>query len=273
MGKLTDEHVWPHWLRSEVAAAQRLIDSGCPSERMPHYEPVITVDDEGVFHHELEKHKDLDVLLPMVTVPICSSCNNAWLNAKEIAVQPLLRPFLRGEADLRLAKHDFPLLATWALKTFMNYGLTRGSQTNPFSPQEYRQLRSSGSVPANVRIWMFTSSSRWAQGSIPAIRGGVTLPPGAHGHHVADQLLLGLGQAGIAGRRLENDVGVGLAGGSEGDPAHRALADVETHLEAHQVAPEPQRGLGIDVGEERGMNGEVHVPHATKPTTDALLDS
>lgn len=161
--KLTKEHVWPQWLRQEIPAAQRLIEEGKPAERRPHYEPIITVAADGTLQHEWEKHKDLNVLLPMVTVPICGDCNNVRLNALEKEAQRLLIPFLRGEQGLAVDKRDCGVLAAWALKTIMNYALTRGSQTNPFSSTEYHDFHSSLRPPANVRVWILTAASRFAQ--------------------------------------------------------------------------------------------------------------
>jgi hypothetical protein len=67
-----------------------------------------------------------------------------------------------------------------------------------------------------------------------------------------------VGDAGVGGRRREQDRGAGLAGRADRDPAHLALADVAANLEAENVAPEGQGRVRVIVWQECRVNGEVH---------------
>src|SRR5918995_3644811 len=84
----------------------------------------------------------------------------------------------------------------------------------------------------------------------------------ALGHHLGDGATLVVGQAGVGRRWVEHDGGAGLVDRADRDPAHRALADVVADLEAEQVAVEGERGLGVVVREEAGVDGDVHAGHA-----------
>src|SRR5919199_5194693 len=86
---------------------------------------------------------------------------------------------------------------------------------------------------------------------------------GALGHHLGDGAALVVGDAGVGGRRMQDDGRAGLVGGADGDPAHPAVADVVADLEAEGVAIEGQRGVRVVVWEEARVNGDVHGGHAS----------
>ena len=85
---------------------------------------------------------------------------------------------------------------------------------------------------------------------------------GALGHHLGDGAALVVGDAGVGGRRVQDDGRAGLVGRADRDPAHPAVADVVADLEAEGVAVEGQRGLRVVVREEGRVNGDVHGGHA-----------
>src|SRR6266511_6186369 len=86
---------------------------------------------------------------------------------------------------------------------------------------------------------------------------------GALGHHLGDGAALVVGDAGVGGRRRQEDGRAGLAGRADRDPAHLAVSDVAADLEAEGVAVEGQRGVRVVVREEARVNGEVHGGHAS----------
>src|SRR5919108_4494529 len=78
------------------------------------------------------------------------------------------------------------------------------------------------------------------------------------GHHLGDGSALLLGDAGVGGRRRQEDGRTGLADGPDRDPAHLAASDVAADLEAEGVAVEGQGGLRVVVREKAGVNRDVH---------------
>ena len=63
-----------------------------------------------------------------------------------------------------------------------------------------------------------------------------------------------VGDAGVGGRRLQDDGRAGLADGTDRDPAHPLVPDVIADLEAESVAIEGQGGLRVAVWEEARVN-------------------
>src|SRR3954470_10868046 len=86
-------------------------------------------------------------------------------------------------------------------------------------------------------------------------------------HHLGDGAALVVGDARIDGGRCEEQVRVGLVGRPDGDPAHLALTDVETDLEAEDVAVERHGRVGVVVREGARVNGDVHDAHAKWSST------
>src|SRR5580704_11157237 len=74
------------------------------------------------------------------------------------------------------------------------------------------------------------------EGTVEVFRGQKDPAVAALGHHLLDDAALVVGDAGIGGRRRQEDRRVGLAGGADGDPAHLAGSDVGADLEAEGVA-------------------------------------
>ena len=101
------------------------------------------------------------------------------------------------------------------------------------------------------------------EGAVEVVGGQQDPAVGALGHHLGDRAPLVLGDAGVGGRRGEQDRGVGLVGRADRDPAHLAVAEVGADLEAEDVAVEGHGGLRVVVREDGGVNGEVHGGHAS----------
>src|SRR5215472_9781087 len=101
------------------------------------------------------------------------------------------------------------------------------------------------------------------EGAVEIIGGQKDPAVCALGHHLGDGAALLVGDAGIRGRRRQEDGRAGLAGGADGDPAHLAGSDVGADLEAEGVAIEGQGGVRVVVREETCVNGDVHVGHAS----------
>src|SRR6266540_485517 len=101
------------------------------------------------------------------------------------------------------------------------------------------------------------------EGAVEVLCGQEDPAVGALGHHLGDGAALVVGDAGVGGRRPQEDGRAGLVGGADRDPAQLAVADVVADLEAEGVAPEGQGSVRVVVREEGGVNGEVHGGHAS----------
>ena len=111
------------------------------------------------------------------------------------------------------------------------------------------------------------------EGAVEILGGQEQRAEGALGHHLGDDAALVVGEARGGGRRVQDDVRVGLVGRADRDPAHRAPSDVEADLEAEGVAVERQGFFRVVVREEARVNGDVHGAHARCSAVAALLDS
>src|SRR3954464_7512339 len=100
------------------------------------------------------------------------------------------------------------------------------------------------------------------EGAVEVLGGQEDPAVGALRHHLDDGAALVVGDAGVDGRRCQEDGRAGLVGGADRDPAHRALSDVGADLEAEGVAVEGQGGVRVDVRQDGGVNGQVHGGHA-----------
>lgn len=92
-------------------------------------------------------------------------------------------------------------------------------------------------------------------------------------HHLSDHPTLLLTRGGIDGRRSKHHRGVGLFGRSEGEPAHSFVAHVETEFESEEISVEVQRGLGVNMGQKTGLDGEGHGVSVQNGMRAALLRS
>lgn len=172
-------------------AAQWLLENSPSGRRSLRLEPAIMLGDDGLYRSDPEPVGHVQNLLPEVTVPVCKSCNGGWMNELEGRAQPLLRPFLVDGQPIIASASQRADLAVWALKTFMTYALTKGSQTNPFSSADYACLRQDRTVPPGVRVWLFTAASRWSQVGLQ-LKSWTMAPAGSLPDEAADNSALGM---------------------------------------------------------------------------------
>ena len=111
------------------------------------------------------------------------------------------------------------------------------------------------------------------EGAVEVGGGQVDAGVGALGHHLGDRAALVVGDAGVGGRRVQDDGRAGLVGGADRDPVQPAVLDVVADLEAEDVAVEGQGGVRVVVREEGLVNGDVHGGHANCGRGPVLLDS
>src|SRR5215204_5613507 len=96
------------------------------------------------------------------------------------------------------------------------------------------------------------------EGAVEVLGGQEDAGVGALGHHLGDGAALVVGDAGVGGRRMQDDGRAGLVSGSDRDPAHPAVSDVVADLESEGVAIEGQGGVRVVMREEARVNGDVH---------------
>src|SRR3954447_15158554 len=100
------------------------------------------------------------------------------------------------------------------------------------------------------------------EGAVQVPRGQQDHGVGAFGHHLEDRAPFLCRDAGVDGRRVQHDRGVGLVGGSDGDPAHSPVPHVVAHLEAEEIAVEAEGGVGVGLREHARVDADVHAGHA-----------
>jgi drug/metabolite transporter (DMT)-like permease len=101
------------------------------------------------------------------------------------------------------------------------------------------------------------------EGAVQVLGGQEDPAVGTFGHHLGDDAALVIGDAGVGGRRRQEDGRAGLAGRADGDPAHLAPSDIAADLEAEGVAIEGQGGVRVIVRKEARVNGDVHAGHTS----------
>ena len=142
-------------------------------------------------------------------------------------------------------------------------------------PAGSRKAQSRTPYGCSVGSWTTSASLACSRSKVPSrsLVARMMHGVGALGHHLGDGAALVVGDAGVGGRRVQDDGRAGLVGGADRDPAHPAVADVVADLEAEGVAVEGQGGVRVVVREEARVNGDVHGGHARCGSGPALLDS
>ena len=152
--RLTKEHVWPQWLRSQGPAyglwaphyqGQRSTVSGTHAITNEH----------GVVEYVPRPGPAAGKFLATVTVKVCRDCNRQWNERLEKPVQELLRPAFTGETT-PLTPTDQRLLALWAVKCFVGYArATIAPGVDPF-PESERRRQAKPSADPNDRwdLWI-----------------------------------------------------------------------------------------------------------------------
>jgi hypothetical protein len=101
-------------------------------------------------------------------------CNNGWMSRLETAVQPILRPMLKGIA-LRLSEAEQAVLATWAVKTAMMLACTDRDSTKVPRREDYGHLRIHQVPPPGTRVIL--SSYRGTKWAAYYFSQGLSIPP------------------------------------------------------------------------------------------------
>ena len=132
-------------------------------------------------------------------------------------------------------------------------------------PAGSRKAQSRTPYGCSVGSWTTSASLACSRSKVPSRSLVARRMPavGALGHHLGDGAALVVGDAGVGGRRRQDDGRAGLVGGADRDPAHLAVSDVVADLEAEGVAVEGQGGVRVVVREEARVNGDVHGGHAS----------
>src|SRR5215207_527452 len=167
------------------------------------------------------------------------------------------RPFWRGRGN--------NALATWSAVSWLRS--PDGSAQLVDADQVARGI-ADGAVAYAVRLLGrllddFGAGLQPRKGAVEVVGGQGDDGECALGHHLCDGAALVVGDAGVGGRRVQNDGCAGLVGGADRDPAHHAVSDVVSDLEAEGVPIERQGGVRVVVREEARVNGDVHCGHAS----------
>jgi hypothetical protein len=132
---LSHEHVIARWLREELKI-QRPVEE----------------------HLEFGAPRTWDTLA-VVLPEVCEGCNTGWLSWTEKRANPILRPMLFGDRDLRLNAMQQAKLARWAVKTSLLIALKKSKgKLNGWVPREsmywlYRNPESDQPPPGSY-VWI-----------------------------------------------------------------------------------------------------------------------
>ena len=166
-GKLSDEHVWPQWLRS-FPAYDALLEQHPPSDD-PSWKVRLEPDDRGRFVAR-RYQRGQEQLLPHVQIrQVCTTCNTGWLSRLEKDVKRLLAPMIR-EQPLCLTPEGRQMLALWVLKTSMMYALHQPPEARIFPSAAYTMLYANRDetsyqqrpLPGSPAIWIGRSNASTA---------------------------------------------------------------------------------------------------------------
>lgn len=136
---LTNEHVWPDWLRRAA-----------PSPRQ-HLRVFRRRTDHTRGGERTERQWDAPPYSTRVRV-VCDTCNNGWMSQLEDAVSPLLGPMLHGNTKI-LDRERQALLAQWVFKTTAMLDFTY-PQERAIQDADLRWLYEHRAPPPNVLIWV-----------------------------------------------------------------------------------------------------------------------
>lgn len=118
---VTVEHVWPQWMRSLPPVAEIVNARLIPQEILrTRVLPANVLGFPVTLHERVgstnPKASDLKIKR------VCATCNNGWMSALEVRVQPIIRKLI-PDGPVRLSAREQQTLATWAVKTTMLYTL------------------------------------------------------------------------------------------------------------------------------------------------------
>jgi hypothetical protein len=135
-GPLTDEHLWPKWLR------KRGIVSADPLEHLS---------GQDAPAEKWERNWRAPDATRTAAI-VCEPCNTGWMNDLEAAAAPILEPMMRGEArTLDVAEQD--IVALWAAKMTMVWEATH-PHVRAVSDEDYEHVFRWRTPPTGWRVWL-----------------------------------------------------------------------------------------------------------------------
>ena len=167
-GPLTDEHVFPEWLRQLGYTGDG-------------WREVIDEDSQLTTRIEVGSpfNKKLKVL--------CASCNNEWGSQLEEAAKPILLQLFNADPHVKLNASSQQLLARWAFKTLCV--INRVGSRSVIPEEHAHALRTHDTIPEGVQMWVGTASGEvnprgeeLVQARIIPRNAHITMPAGEHDH-------------------------------------------------------------------------------------------
>lgn len=143
-GRLTDEHVFPEWLRIMLP------------EPEPEARNIRTLGEGNAEGYSEKKRDEGPRSVPSVVKIVCErQCNNGWMSRLETEAKTYLEPLIFGR-QCQLRTRDQRLIAFWAAKTMMVAEYT-DPRTQATTTEQRRFLynhREDLQLPPVIRIWM-----------------------------------------------------------------------------------------------------------------------
>jgi len=147
MGNMSKEHAWPQWLGegAEVVPTQttRTVGYGRTGEREMAEAPNLVVIKPG------------SVLTARIR-EVCAPCNNGWMSALEVSVQPLLKRLWRPEYPLGrtvVSPAEAQVVAAWAAKTAWVWERVSDQQITA-TVEMRKQLMDHQQPPEFTQVWI-----------------------------------------------------------------------------------------------------------------------
>lgn len=150
---LTNEHVWPRWVRQLPGpAAQRKADTA----RTPHI--ITRTRDLGDLRIVYPEFRGQRVPVTDVTVRVaCAACNGGWMSQLEGRSKPLLTSLTAG-APVQLDTVALGTLAAWAFKTAAMFQF-HDAKTRTIALDELAQFRAQGVPIGLTRVFIFRADT------------------------------------------------------------------------------------------------------------------
>lgn len=150
MGRQTKEHVWPKWLRQSPMAKNLLANAH--GERIPYEYADLCIENGRVV--AVPKNVNVAKLVPQITAPVCSKCNNGWMSILEAKVKRVLSPVIMKSSTVHASGLDTRYLAVWAVKTAMTYIIALKKSQGCFTDTEVRRMAAHQEIPTRCKVWL-----------------------------------------------------------------------------------------------------------------------
>ena len=131
---LTNEHVWPQWVRPLLESS---LGGGTATRT--------TIRESGT-----ESHTYPTEPASLTVKSVCAACNNGWMAHLEARAKPALMPLLLGKKRTLMPPARLTI-ATWSVKT----ALVSGSRFKPAIPASFYEDFYEHQTPAKkARVWL-----------------------------------------------------------------------------------------------------------------------